>query len=90
RAQQLEPGSVLANTVFGARAVVGVSATIQAAGSFAFIKRELGVPPSTKIVRADSPFDFKSQGLLVLPRAVPDVSHPAYADALAEVCRDVI
>jgi Rad3-related DNA helicase len=44
-----------------------VSATLTTAGTFDFVRRELGVPEGALEVVAETPFDFERQALLVRP-----------------------
>ena len=55
------------------RALVFTSATLSAGGHFAHIRGRLGLgPDTTDELRVDSPFDYRKQCLLYLPRDIPD------------------
>ncbi len=55
------------------RALVLTSATLSAGGHFAHIRGRLGLGPDTTCeLRVDSPFDYRKQCLLYLPRDIPD------------------
>lgn len=55
------------------RALVFTSATLSAGGHFAHIRGRLGLgPDTTSELRVDSPFDYREQCLLYLPRDIPD------------------
>ena len=61
-----------------------VSATLTTSGTFDFVRRELGVPEGALEVVAETPFDFASQALLVVPERLPD---PRDADFIDEASR---
>jgi ATP-dependent DNA helicase DinG len=67
-----------------------VSATLSAAGSFGFVRERLGLRDADEL-SVDSPFDFRSQTLLYLPRGLPDPRTPGAlaraADEVAALCR---
>lgn len=67
-----------------------LSATMTTAGTFDFIRRELGVPPGTLEVVAESPFDFRRQALLVIPEGLPDPRKPEFAVAMADAVAAVV
>ncbi len=67
-----------------------VSATLTAAGTFDFVRRELGVPDGALEVVAETPFDFEHQALLVVPEGLPDPREPTFVDAVAGVVQRVI
>ena len=66
-----------------------VSATIATSGTFDFVRLELGVPDALELI-AESPFDFASQALLVVPERMPDPREPEFVDAAADVFREVL
>jgi ATP-dependent DNA helicase DinG len=70
--------------------VTAVSATLTTSGTFDFVRRELGVPDDALELIADSPFDFESQALLVVPERMPDPRDPDLVDAAADVFREVL
>jgi ATP-dependent DNA helicase DinG len=63
--------------------VVLTSATLAVGGRFDYLKQRLGVLPSTEVVLPQE-FNFKEQALLYVPRALPDVRHPAFSTSAAE------
>ncbi|MBI3184647.1 MAG: DEAD/DEAH box helicase family protein [Myxococcales bacterium] len=67
-----------------------VSATLTAAGTFDFVRREVGVPDGALEVVAETPFDFERQALLIVPEGLPDPREPTFVGAVAEVVRRVI
>jgi len=70
------------------RRVVLTSATLAAAGSFAHLRRRLGIVSASEAVLG-SPYDFEEQALLYLPVALPDpVSDPdGFAEGIVRECR---
>ncbi|HUA00421.1 MAG TPA: ATP-dependent DNA helicase [Candidatus Aquilonibacter sp.] len=63
--------------------VILTSATLAVGGRFDYLKQRLGVLPSQEEVLPQE-FDYESQALLYLPRALPDVRNPAFAPAAAD------
>jgi ATP-dependent DNA helicase DinG len=71
------------------RAWIFTSATLAVGEDFGHFTRELGVPDAhTK--RWASPFDFARQGLLYVPRAMPEPSEPGFTDAVIEAALPVL
>ncbi len=62
-------------------AYVFTSATLTMASTFDCFVRPLGLTHA-KTLLLPSPFDFKKQALLYLPRGLPDPKDPSYYDAL--------
>jgi ATP-dependent DNA helicase DinG len=67
-----------------------VSATMTTAGTFEFIRSEVGAPDDALELVAESPFDFENQALLVVPDGIPDPREPRFVDAVADAVRTVI
>ena len=68
KAKPIDVSDLLHEALFGeTESVAMVSATLAAGGSFDFVRGELGVPVDALELVADSPFDFESQALLVVP-----------------------
>ncbi len=67
-----------------------VSATLATGKSFEFTRRELGVPDDALELIAESPFDFRSQALLVAPEGLPDPRDPEFPEAVARAFKQVI
>jgi ATP-dependent DNA helicase DinG len=72
----------------GGRTVVLTSATLAAAGSFAHVRRRLGVVSAQQVVLG-SPYDYERQSLLYLPASMPDPVSEAeeYSEAVTTACR---
>ena len=67
--------------------VVLTSATLAVGGRFDYLKQRLGVLPASESVLPQE-FDYRTQALLYLPRALPDVRHPNFgASAADEITR---
>lgn len=68
------------------RMVIATSATIQTSDGFGFAMRELGAQ-GTRALAVPSPFDFKSQALLVLPGKMPEPNAPTFRKNVSIVVR---
>ena len=91
RAKPIDVSNLLREELFSATpSVTMVSATLTAGGSFGFVRRELGVPEGALEVVAESPFDFGSQALLVVPEGLPDPREPEFAQAVSTVLARVM
>jgi len=67
--------------------VLLTSATLAVGGKFDYLKQRLGVRPANESVLPQE-FDYSTQALLYLPRALPDVRHPNFgASAADEITR---
>jgi ATP-dependent DNA helicase DinG len=81
RSALVEPGPVLAGVLWDrVPAVVACSATLAVAGSLGVAARTLGVADPATLVAA-SPFDFRSNALLYVPKAVPQPSSDGFQAA---------
>jgi ATP-dependent DNA helicase DinG len=67
-----------------------VSATLTTSGTFDFVRRELGVPEGALEVVAETPFDFASQALLVVPERLPDPRDADFIDEAARIFQHVV
>lgn len=70
------------------RRVVLTSATLAAGGSFAHVRRRLGIVSATEVALG-SPYDFDRQALLYLPPAMPDpgTDPDGFAEGVLRECR---
>jgi ATP-dependent DNA helicase DinG len=66
------------------------SATLSAAGDFGHFRRQLGLLDEVRELALDSPFDFREQARLLIPRDLPDPSAPEYSARVAELSRRLI
>src|SRR5215204_683852 len=81
RSALVEPGPVLDGVLWSrVPATVACSATLAVAGSLAVAARTLGVAGPATVVAA-SPFDFRANALLYVPRAVPQPSSDGFQAA---------
>jgi ATP-dependent DNA helicase DinG len=81
RSALVEPGPVLAGMLWDrVPAAVACSATLAVAGSLEVAARTLGVADPATVVAA-SPFDFRNNALLYVPRAVPQPSSEGFQAA---------
>jgi ATP-dependent DNA helicase DinG len=81
RSALVEPGPVLAGVLWDrVPAAVACSATLAVAGSLEVAARTLGVTAPATVVAA-SPFDFRNNALLYVPRAVPQPSSEGFQAA---------
>ncbi len=66
-------------------AVVLTSATLQVDGSFRHARQRLGLGATAQVLSVESPFDFETQSLLVVPRNLPDPASTASSPVLHEI-----
>ncbi|MGH9256574.1 MAG: ATP-dependent DNA helicase [Vicinamibacterales bacterium] len=71
------------------RATVLTSATLAVEGSFAYVKRRLGIRHAEQL-RVPSEFDYTNQALLYLPRRVPSPKGSAFAEAAAREVVEIV
>ena len=92
RVTPVEVAPILRQRLFdGSKTVALTSATLSTSGSFAHIRRRLGLTAAREVILG-SPFDFERQALIYLPAAMPDPgSEPdQWADAITSECRDLL
>ncbi|MGZ8764867.1 MAG: ATP-dependent DNA helicase [Acidimicrobiia bacterium] len=90
----VDPGALMAKRLFARRAVVLLSATMGAGERFEPLARRVGLDPDLpctggaqppglgyRSLRVASPFDYREQGLLYVPRALPEPNDPTWPDA---------
>ena len=83
-ATPIDVSEILRERLFGQfDTVVLTSATLAVGGRFDYLKQRLGVMPANEIVLPQE-FDYPSQALLYIPRALPDVRNPAFAASAAD------
>jgi ATP-dependent DNA helicase DinG len=73
-----------------ARTVCLISATLTTNQRFDFIRRETGIPRAAVELAVASPFDFKAQSVLVLPRDLPSPTDASFADAVVDSVARVV
>ncbi|HTT04025.1 MAG TPA: ATP-dependent DNA helicase [Steroidobacteraceae bacterium] len=65
------------------------SATLAVGGNFSHFAGRLGLSDCQTLCLA-SPFDYARQGLLYLPRGLPEPAQPGYIEALMQACLPLI
>ena len=81
----LDVSALLRERVFpGYSATVLTSATLTVAGEFEFLRSRLGLD-GFRALALDSPFDYRSRGLLYLADSLPPPTSPEYVPAAAEL-----
>ena len=68
---------------------VFTSATLAVGGDFGHFRHQLGLDDCEEL-QVDSPFDYRRNALLYLPRELPEPQAPGYTAALVERVRPVI
>jgi ATP-dependent DNA helicase DinG len=68
---------------------VFTSATLAIGDDFGHFAARIGLPEA-RTLKIDSPFDYKNQARLYLPRDMPDPQHPAHARKFIEACAPLI
>ena len=97
RIAPVDPGAVMAKRLFTRRAVVLLSATMGTGERFEPLARRIGLDPDLartggakppglgyRSLRVSSPFDYREQGLLYVPLALPEPNDPSWPDAADE------
>ncbi len=86
----LDVGPLFARQVAsGGRAWIFTSATLSVAGDFRHYQEELGLADA-RALSWESPFDFASQALLVVPEGMPEPNTEGYTDAVIDAAYPVI
>ena len=65
------------------------SATLAIGEDFAHFAARIGLPDA-RTLKIDSPFDYRRQARIFLPRGMPDPQHPTYARKFIEACAPLI
>jgi ATP-dependent DNA helicase DinG len=89
----IDVGPLLRERVLDAlETVVLTSATLTVGGSFDHFKRQMALEPDFALVTAvyESPFDYREQAVLALPRDVPHVDDPDFEDECARAIVDLL
>ncbi len=80
----IDVGGALSELLWGAGpTAILVSATLAAGDEFGFVRQRLGLREADELA-VGSPYDFRSQTLLYLPRDVPDPRSEGALDRVAE------
>jgi ATP-dependent DNA helicase DinG len=65
------------------------SATLAIGEDFAHFAGRIGLGEA-RTLRIDSPFDYRTQARIYLPRAMPDPQHPTFAQRFIDACAPLI
>lgn len=68
---------------------VFTSATLAIGDDFAHFAERIGLPDA-RTLHIDSPFDYRDQARIFLPRNMPDPQHPAFAAQFIEACAPLL
>jgi ATP-dependent DNA helicase DinG len=71
------------------RAWIFTSATLSVNGDFSYYCRQMGIA-AARTASWDSPFDFAAQGLLYVPRGLPDPNTSEHTEAVIEAALPLI
>ncbi|MCA9666183.1 MAG: ATP-dependent DNA helicase [Myxococcales bacterium] len=86
----LDVSGMLQRKLFnGKHRPIVTSATLSVNGSFEHVARELGIK-SYRGVNVRSPFDYKSNSLVIVPKDIPLPNEPGYQEAVAKVFKQVV
>jgi ATP-dependent DNA helicase DinG len=85
----LDIGSALNGLLWSKRTCVLTSATLSVDGGFEFLKRELGIKDAEEAVLG-SPFDYRRQASLLVPRALPPPTSPEFTRAVLPVIEEIL
>lgn len=72
------------------RKMVFTSATLAIAGSFDFLKRNLGMPAETRELEVASPFAYEQQALLYVPEHLPLPQASHFCDLVAKEAAKIL
>jgi len=90
RSALVEPGPVLRELLWGRmRVVVACSATLAVAGKLDVAATAMGVGESAEVV-AESPFDFRGNALLYVPRRTPSPTGEGFQQAAERELRALV
>ena len=68
---------------------VFTSATLAIGEDFAHFAERIGLPEA-RTLKIDSPFDYRRQARIYLPRGMPEPQHPSYARKFIDACAPLI
>lgn len=92
RASPVDVSELLREKLFeNVESCVLTSATLSSAGSFNFVRQRLGLDAAkTSVFTAQSSFDYESQAVLYLPKAMPDPRSPEFTQLAAAEIQKII
>ncbi len=89
-AAPIDVSGILRESLFDSlRAAVLTSATLAVEGRFDFFQKRLGLEDARTLV-VDSPFDFRTQAILYLPRRLPEPREESYLRRAVEEIRALL
>lgn len=91
--RQINVSKMLRDELFDSTAgsVILTSATLATGGDFKFLRKECGPPPmETNELIVESPFDWMSQALLVVPKFLPMPNEDSFASAICDHAVELI
>jgi ATP-dependent DNA helicase DinG len=68
---------------------VFTSATLAIGDDFGHFAHRIGLPEA-RTLKIDSPFDYRRQARIYLPRGMPEPQHPSYAKKFIDACAPLI
>jgi ATP-dependent DNA helicase DinG len=90
RAAPIDVSRIVADEVVDRfKATVLTSATLAVDGRFEYVRKRLGIRRARE-ARLASEFDYQQQAILYLPRRMPLPRDPAFADAAARECLEIL
>lgn len=94
RSTPVEIGPLLQEWLWSAgRTVVMTSATLANSGGFSYLRSRLAIPEQAREVIIGSPFDYRRQAILYVPRELPEPpkgASPEYTEAVADAIERVV
>jgi ATP-dependent DNA helicase DinG len=89
-ASPIDVSAIVREKVLGTvDAAIFTSATLATGGSFEFLRARLGLESAME-ARLASPFDYRAQAILYLPKDLPEPGDDAFAEAAAERMRALV
>jgi ATP-dependent DNA helicase DinG len=86
----LHVGDPLSRHLWSQRTAVLTSATLAVDGGFDFVRQELGLPGDTLDAVLGSPFDFRRQALLYVPRQLPLPEEEGFLPAVCDEVEQIL
>lgn len=71
------------------KAAILTSATLSVRGDFSFVKERLGINECENVIY-NSPFDYKKQTILFIPRKFPEPSDANFIEAISEILCELV
>lgn len=87
----IEVGAICNQWLFAqTKKIVFTSATLTIAGSFDFVRRNLGMPSTTRELRLASPFTYEQQALLYVPEHLPLPQASHFCDSVGKEAAEIL